>query len=103
MLRQMLLMEVKAEPLQSLGLCRCNLVRAAYRMSQLDKKPGKSTHTASGDADEVNSMFFGSQKSRQVWQRITPPKFFTRRIGARSSCFRPELHESCIFPSCSPR
>ncbi len=48
-------------------------------------------------------MLFGGQKSRQVWQRITTPKFFARRIGARSSRFRRELHDWCIFLSCSPR
>src|SRR4030095_7568884 len=103
MLREMLFMKAQAEPLQSLGLCRCNLVRAAHGVSQLDEKPGKTAHTASRNTDEVNPTLFGGQKSRQVWQRITTPKFFARRISPRRSCFRRELHESCIFPSCSPR
>ena len=47
MLSEMLFMKAQAEPLQSLGLCRCNLVRAAHCVSQLDEKPGKTAHTAS--------------------------------------------------------
>jgi hypothetical protein len=59
---EMLLMEVKAKPLQPFGLCRCNLVRAAHCMPQLDKKAGKTAHTASRNTDQVNSMPFGGQK-----------------------------------------
>src|SRR5215831_19245349 len=72
-------------------------------MSQVQQKPGKPTHTASCYADEVNPMLFAGQKAREVWQRITTPKFFAQRIGARCRWVRRELHESCIFPSCSLR
>src|SRR6476469_7145829 len=103
MLSEMLFMKAQAEPLQSLGLCGCTFVRAAYCVSQLNEKPGKTAHTASRNTDEVNPMLFGGQKSRQVWQWITTPRFFALRIGARGSCFRRELHEWYIFQSCSPR
>ena len=59
MLGEMLFMKTQSEPLQSFGLCRCNLVRAAHCVSQLDEKPGKTAHTASRNTDEVNPMFFG--------------------------------------------
>src|SRR5580765_1232785 len=103
MLSEMLFMKAQAEPLQSLGLCGCNLVRAAHCVSQLDEKPGKAAHTASRNTNKVNPMLFGGQKSRQVWQRITTPKILARRIGTRCSCFRRGLHEWYIFQSCSPR
>src|SRR5215211_851886 len=103
MLSDMLFMKAQAEPLQALGFRRCNLVRAAHRVSQLDEKPSQTAHAASGNADEVNLMLFGGQKPRQVWQSITTPKFLARRIGARGSWFRRELHEWYIFQSCSPR
>src|SRR5262249_16921568 len=103
MFAKMLLIKSQTEPLQPPGLCRCNLVRTADRMSQLNQKSGKTAHTASCNPDEVDPMLFGSQKSRQVRQWITMPKFLARRIGARDSCFRRQLHESCISPSCSPR
>jgi len=67
MLSEMLFMKVQAEPLQSLGLCRCNLVRAAHCVSQLDEKPGQTAHTAPRNPDKVNPMPFGGQKSRQLW------------------------------------
>src|ERR1700758_1398893 len=102
MLSEMLFMKAQAEPLQSLGLCRCNPVRTAHCVSQLDEKPSKTAHAASGYTDEMNPMLFSGQKSRQVWQRTTTPTF-ERRTGVRGSCFRHDLHESCIFPSCSPR
>src|SRR5512132_1279418 len=103
MLSEMLFMKAQAEPLQSPGLCRCNLVRAAHCVSQLDEKPGKTAHTASRNTDKVNPMLFGGQKSRQAWKRITTPKFLVRRIGACGSCFRRELHEWYIFQSRSLR
>src|SRR6476661_8096782 len=86
MLSEMLFMKAQAEPLQSLGLCGCTFVRATYYVSQLNEKPGKTAHTASRNTDEVNPMLFGGQKSRQVWQWITTPKFFALRIGAHASC-----------------
>src|SRR4030095_2565719 len=103
MLREMLFMKAQADPLQSLGLCRCNLVRANHCVSHIDEKPCKTAHTASRNTDKVNPMLFGGQKSRQIWKCITTPKFLVRRIGARGSCFRREFHEWYIFPSCSPR
>jgi hypothetical protein len=72
----MLLLEAKAEPLQSFGLCRCNLVRAAHRVPQLDEKAGQTAHPASGNPDKMNFMLFGGQKSRQFGQRIPTPRFF---------------------------
>src|SRR5215216_1137833 len=102
MLSEMLLMKAQAESLQSLGLCRCNLVRATYCVSELDEKSGQTAHTASRNTDKMDPMLLGSQKSRQVWQYITTLKFRARRIGGRGSCFRRELHEWYIFPSCSP-
>src|SRR4029077_2464535 len=98
---EMLFMKAQAEPLQSLGLCRCNLVRAAHCVSQLDEKPGKTAHTASCNTDKVNPMLFGGQESRQVWKRITTPKFLVRRIGAGGSCSRGDRLECYICPSCS--
>ena len=52
-------MKAQAEPLQSLRLCRCNLVRAAHCVSELDEKPGKTAHTASRNTNKVNPMLFG--------------------------------------------
>jgi hypothetical protein len=66
MLSEMLLMKAQAEPLQPLGLCRCTFVRAAYYVSQLNEKPGKTAHTAARNTNKVNPMLFGRQKSRQV-------------------------------------
>src|SRR5262245_43814607 len=79
MRREVLFMKAQAEPLQSLSLRRCNLVRAAHCVTQFDEKPGKTAHTASRNTDEVNPMLFHGQKSRQIWQRITSPKFVGRR------------------------
>ena len=56
----MLFMKAQAEPLQSLGLGRGHLVRAAHCVSQLDEKPSKTAHPASRDTDKVNPMLFGS-------------------------------------------
>jgi hypothetical protein len=75
MLCEMLLMKVKAEPLQSFGLCSCNLVRPAYCVSQFDEKPGQTAHAAPRNTDKMNSMLFGRQKSRHIWQRIPTPRF----------------------------
>ena len=63
MLSEMLFMKAQAEPLQSLGLCRCNLVRAAHCVSQLNEKPGQTAHTASRNTHQMNPMLFGCQKS----------------------------------------
>src|SRR6476659_639666 len=101
MLREMLFVKAQAEPLESLGLRRYNLVRAAHQVTQLNEEPGKTAHTASRDADQVNPMLFGSQKSRQFWQLLAAPECFARGISARGGCFRRELHESYIFRSCS--
>ena len=99
MLSEMLLMKAQSEPLQSLGLCRCNLVRAANCVSQLDQKPCKTANTASRNTYKVDPMLFRGQKSRQVWQHIPTPNILARRIGARGSCFRRELHDWYIFQS----
>src|SRR5437588_1701145 len=80
MVGEMLFMKAQPESLQSFGLCRCYLVRPAHCVSQLDEKPGKTAHTASRNTDEMNPVLFGGEKSRQVWQRITPPKGFARRL-----------------------
>ena len=42
-------------------------------------------------ANKVDTVLFGGQKSRQVWQRVPTPNFLARRIGARRSCFRRSL------------
>src|SRR6476659_8404005 len=99
MLSEMLFMKAQAEPLQSLGLCRCNLVRAAHCVSQFDQKPGETAHTASRNTNKVNPMLFSGQKSRQVWQHITTPNILARRIRARRSRFRRELHDWYISQS----
>src|SRR4029453_147450 len=54
MLAEMLLIEAQPKSLQSLGLCRCNLIRAAQCVSQLDEKPGETAHTAARYTDEMN-------------------------------------------------
>jgi hypothetical protein len=67
MFSEVLFMKVQAEPLQSLGLGRCNLVRTAHCVSQLDEKPGQTAHTAARYTNKMNPMLFSGQKSRQVW------------------------------------
>src|SRR3954453_4200593 len=104
MLSEMLCVKAQAEPLQSLGLCGCDPVRAAHCVSQLDEKPGKTAHTATCNADKVNLMLFGGQKPRQIGQHTTP-RILARRIGTHGSDsrFRRELHDWYIFRSCLPR
>src|SRR5262245_30496144 len=98
----MLVMKAQAEALELVGLRRYKLFRAAPPGSPAHEEPGKTTHTASRDADQVNPMLFGSQKSRQFWQLFAAPECVAREISARGGCFRRELHESYIFRSCSP-
>ena len=99
----MLSTKPQPQPLQSICLCGCGLVRAADCVSELDEKSCETAHAASRHTDEMNPMVFARQKSRQIGQRLATAKFFARRTGACGSCFRRELHESHIFPSCSPR
>ena len=63
-IRQVLIIEAQAQPLQSIRLCGRGFVGAAHCVAELDKKPCKTAHTASSHANEVNRMAFLGEKSR---------------------------------------
>src|SRR5215469_9862684 len=91
------------ESLHAIRLSGCGFVRASDSVPELDEKPRETAHAASRYANEMNPVVFTGQKSRQIGQRLPSTKFFGCRAGGRGNCFRRELHESHIFPSCSPR
>jgi len=50
-LRQVLIVEAEAQPLQSIRFRGRGFVGAAHRVAELDKKPCKTAHAASGHAN----------------------------------------------------
>src|SRR5690242_10000458 len=62
----MLPIKFQAEPLKPCGFLRIQFVRTADVVTKLQQQPGNPTHSAAGDADQVNTMALSSQKFSQV-------------------------------------